>query len=225
MKLLNIKAARSVWLFDLQDLNPRGKDIMDDLVDWIKDAYNFKTAPDVSSAIQAVSTGAAPQTFAFKGGHFQVREEIFIEVSLEIYNDGLVAQTQSSTHDTDFFLEDLLTSAAKAFGLDYHPSIIREKLYVSEVHVKSEVGLEKLNPYLTTFEQKLQAVIPRCGSFRAAGLTFWTEPNASGRHLIFALERQLGKSFAEQRYFSTAPLHTDEHLALLNELEQTLSSM
>ena len=36
MELLNVQKARSVWLFDSNDLNPRGRSIGTDLFEWIK---------------------------------------------------------------------------------------------------------------------------------------------------------------------------------------------
>ena len=46
MKRIHTKLARSIWLFDVRDLNPKGKDVLGDLVGWIKDAYAFAVAPD-----------------------------------------------------------------------------------------------------------------------------------------------------------------------------------
>jgi hypothetical protein len=40
MKIKSVKA-RSIWLFDLQDLNPSGKDIAEDLFDWIQGGIRF----------------------------------------------------------------------------------------------------------------------------------------------------------------------------------------
>src|SRR5437588_11746610 len=97
MKLIHVQKARSIWLFDWRDLNPRGKDITEELIDWIKDSYQFATAPDAQSAHLAVpptgpvSSTQAPEGLVFQRGHFQVREELFIEISsLSIFADGIV---------------------------------------------------------------------------------------------------------------------------------------
>ena len=46
MKVLNVVAARSTWLFDVADLNPKGKSLFPELIDWLKDNYHFKKAPE-----------------------------------------------------------------------------------------------------------------------------------------------------------------------------------
>src|SRR5258708_2819668 len=115
MQLLNVNTARSAWLFDTAELNPRGKALFPDLFEWLKDAYDFQKIP--SSMTDVDDTKA----FVFSTGQYQAKEEIFVNVELKIYNDGLVANTQSSTRDTDRFLEDVLISASAEFSLNFRP--------------------------------------------------------------------------------------------------------
>src|SRR5207248_11230692 len=95
MQLLNVITARSVWLFDIAELNPRGKALFPDLFEWLKEAYDFQKVP--SSLTDVDDTKA----FVFSNGQYQAKEEIFVHVELKIYNDGLMANTQSSTRDTE----------------------------------------------------------------------------------------------------------------------------
>src|SRR5437016_1435077 len=147
MELLNVIAARSVWLFDIAELNPRGKALFPDLFDWLKDSYNFQKVP--SSLTDVDDTKA----FVFSTGQYQAKEEIFVGVELKIYNDGLIANTQSSTRDTDRFLEDVLISASAEFSLNFRPEMIRKKLYVSELNVFSQKNF--VHPGLEKFGTKI----------------------------------------------------------------------
>jgi hypothetical protein len=225
MKLIHVKQARSVWVFDLRDLNPKGKDVFGDLIDWIKEAYGFAVAPDPENPVATAppnSASAAPG-YVFQRGHFQVREEIFIEITtLTLFNDGIVIDTPSSTEEADRFAGDLLQSASQEYALVFDPTLIRRKMYVSELVVRSDIDLERLNPKLTGFSARVAELIPDGPKpqFSAAGLSFWSEPNDSGAHKIFSLERQAGKFFSEHRYYSQAPLHTSDHLRLLEDLER-----
>ena len=132
MELLNVQRARSVWLFESDDLNPRGREIGSDLLEWLKSEYRFSRFPST------VTDMDESKALHFGGGKFRVRGEALlvqpigeeITVELRIYNDGFVGDTRSSTQDTDMFLSDLLQSAAKEFNLPYTPAIIRKKLYV-----------------------------------------------------------------------------------------------
>src|SRR5271165_1124353 len=108
MNLIYTKLARSIWLFDIRDLNPKGKDILGGLVAWIKDAYSFAVAPDPANPIPNPTPvlAPAPQTapqqasggLVFQRGRFQAQQEISVAIgSLTIYTDGIVIDTTSST--------------------------------------------------------------------------------------------------------------------------------
>jgi len=230
MKIKNVKLARSIWLFDLQDLNPSGKDIAEDLFEWIKDSYNFSVAPDLQTLVAAARTNPAvagnqplSTGAVFERGHFQAREEVFIEISkLTLYSDGIVIDTPSSTKDGDQFARDLLQSAAGEFSLAYDEETVRKRIYLSELVVRSEISLDRINPRLAAFAKRISEAFPddTKPQFQLAGLQYWSEPNDVGTHKIFTLERQAGKTFVERRYYSQAPLPTNDHFRLLEELER-----
>jgi len=217
MELLNVIAARSVWLFDIAELNPRGKALFPDLFDWLKDSYNFQKVP--SSLTDVDDTKA----FVFSTGQYQAKEEIFVGVELKIYNDGLIANTQSSTRDTDRFLEDVLISASAEFSLNFRPEMIQKKLYVSELNVFSQKNF--VHPGLEKFGTKISQATSSNGhvEFEFGGVSFW--PRQSFPPLpvsAFHFERKLNTDRDHQKYFSRAPLQTDIHLQLLADFEAEL---
>jgi hypothetical protein len=231
MKIKSVKA-RSIWLFDLQDLNPSGKDIAEDLFDWIKEAYGFSVSPDLRTLLPVARnnpTGTDAQTLSagavFEKGHFRTREEAFIEISkLTLFNDGIVIDTPSSTTEGDRFAQDLLESAAREFSLTYDEETVRKCIYLSELVVRSDISLDLVNARLAAFATRISEAFSEDPKpqVRIAGLQFWSEPNEAGKHRLFTLERQAGKAFAERRYFSQAPFQTEEHFKLLQELEQIM---
>jgi hypothetical protein len=216
MELISVQRARSIWLFDTYDLNPRGKDIGSDLLDWLKDAYQFSKVPANQNDLDET------KALYFAGGNFQVREEIFISVELRVYTDGLVADTRSSTEDTDLFLSDILESVGKEFSLPYKPEIVRKKLYVSELTVKTDAKLAVLNPKLAKFAESLFAAIGTKSPVELTSIGFWPDmvPNPSAP--TFRFERKWGAEFSENRYYSRAPLQTEKHRQILDELEIAL---
>jgi len=230
MKIKNVKLARTIWLFDLQDLNPSGKDVAEDLFEWVKDSYHFAAAPDIAALLAAAKSNQATvgtQHLATgavcERGHFQAREEVFIEISkLTIHNDGIVIDTTSSTGDGDQFARDLLESAAREFSLTYDEETVRKRIYLSELIVRSRISLDLINPRLAAFATRISEAFPKESrpEFQIGGIQFWSEPNDASAHRLFTLERQAGKTFAECRYYSQAPLQTTEHFRLLQELEQ-----
>jgi hypothetical protein len=224
MKLLHVKQARAVWLFEIQDLNPKGKDFIEELVDWIKESYSFIVAPDAKDVLSKAGKPDSPGLI-FKRGHFQVREDLFIEISsLAIHSDGVVVDTVSSTEDSELFLKDILESASKEFGLAYDPAIIRKRLYISTVIAEMDLPIEKVHPGLGSFADKISDALGNGSSrFHPAGFAFWTDPNENGQHKTFTVAPQLGRSLTERRFFSESPLKTGDHLRLLTELEQVVS--
>ncbi len=222
MKLLHVRQARAVWLFEVQDLNPKGKDFIEELVDWVKDSYDFAIAPDAKDVLSKAGTPDA-SGLMFKRGRFQAREDSFIEItSLAIHSDGLVVDTVSSTEDSELFLKDILESASKEFGLTYDPAIIRKRLYISTVIAEMDISIEKVHPGLASFAGKISDALGS-SQFHPAGLAFWTDPNDNGQHKTFIVAPQVGRTLAEHRFFSEAPLKTEDHLRLLADLENVFS--
>jgi hypothetical protein len=221
MKIVNVVSAKSIWLFDINDLNPRGKDIHPELLEWLKDNYHFDKAP---ASIEQVDPKT--QALKFERGRFQIKEEIYISVDLEVYNDGIVANSRSSTRDTDTFIEDVLSSASKEFSLVYDPGMIRDRMHTSELTVRLDRLLSSLNPKLAEFADKITTA---CGhnnipNFELNSIGFGNDIVMSRLKLAgFLLERQAKAPYSERRFFSRAPVHTDQHEQLLLELEGILA--
>ncbi len=221
MELLNVGTARSVWLFDLNELNPRGKSLFPELFEWLEDEYHFEKAPKSTADVDET------KAFMFSQGTFQVKEEIFVAVELKIYNDGLVANTWSSTRDTDAFLEEVLKSAATEFSLAYKPEIIRRKMYLSELNISSLRNLAGISPILAQVANKVAELVPGNLGFAFEPAGVMVSPiQGMFPTLIspFRFERKNNTSPDEHKYYSTAPLHTDDHLRLLDWFEQNLMS-
>jgi hypothetical protein len=223
MELLTVHMGRAIWLFDLAELNPRGKSLMPELLEWLKDTYNFETAPSKITELDPTT-----KALLFERGRIQVREEVFVDIGLKVFNDGLVAETQSSTRDADAFLEDLMVSATKEFNLTFKPRMIRHKLYFSELFVFSEKTLTGVHPKAAEFAAKIDSFVPsRLGApFQVSAFSFWPTQTTAPPVVIgpFRFERKLQTNPSEGKYYSTAPLHTDDHLRLLEEFESIFMS-
>lgn len=216
MQLLSVQRARSIWLFDTYDLNPRGKDIGSTLIDWLKTKYQFTKVPANVNDLDET------KALCYTGGQFRVGRES-VSVELRIYGDGVVGDTRSSTEDTDFFLSDVLQSAAKEFGLPYTQEIIRKQLYVSELTVRTDKTLPSVNPKMAEFARKLGQAIGATSSPELASIAFWPDVLPSPAAAIFKFERKWGAEFSENRYYARAPLQTSKHLEILQDLEAAIS--
>ena len=217
MELLNIVKARSVWLFDIGELNPSGYSLFPDLFGWLKELYDFNKTP--SSVTDMDETKA----LVFSGGRYQIKDKpTNVDIELKIYADGLVVTSQSSTKYTDAFLEDVLTSASVEFGMHYSPEMIRRILYLSELNFKSIQSFGAINPELQKFADRITDLLPskQKVEFEFGGVSFWPRQSLPPVPIVaFHIERKLNTDRDEHKYFSRAPLQTDDHVTLLTEIE------
>jgi len=217
MELISVAGAKAAWLFDITELNPGGKSIFPEILEWLKEEYHFEKAP------KSVTEVDETKALLFSRGTFQAREEIFVDVELRIFSDGLVASTWSSTRNAEAFLENILKSAAEEFSLSFRQEIIRRKIFTSELNVRSAKSLIGVNPKLSQIADKISGLLPinlRL-PYEFAGLTVSPVQGISNITICpFRFERKLHTSPDERKFYTTAPVHTDEHLNLLEWFEQ-----
>ena len=219
MKLLTTSMARAIWFFHISDLNPRGRDVERNVLAEIGKKYSFLKVPSVEEMIEAHSKN---QPFVLKHGSFQ-NVEI---VALTVYRDAVFADTRSSTHDSESFLVNALEWLASELGLLDYKTIAIRKYYVSEMYVSLNKSLNMINPKFVQFSKMLQEKIKtpyKNLHFEAASLGFWIDPDIKHAHVPFRLERQVDVGFEEGRYYSIAPLETEEHLKALEMLEEMMA--
>ncbi len=217
MKLLSVNLARSIWLGPTADLNPSGFNLASVLIPFLIETYKFKNYPTITDNTD-ISNG-----YNFQFGDFYIEGDLPIEVGLSIYNDGMTADASSSTIHSDAFLEDVLTRIAEIFKLAFYEPIFRRKLYLSQLYVHTENQIGLLNPKLNQISEYLSSNIEQDDCFfEAGGITFWPDQTKKMVPTPFTFERALGVPFSENRYYSSAPLQTDQHFELLEKLEMLL---
>lgn len=218
MKLISVKQARSIWFINLLDLT-RGRSLVP-LIPGIVEKYKFQIFPTKPDELD-LSKGVK-----FIAGTFQ-KDLKDMAIDLTVFNDGLVADTRSSTEDSDYFLNEHLTWIATELDLVPYHEVLRSKVYLSELWVQTDKNLNALNPKLENFAKRLTSLIVGHDyhpiAFETTGITFWTNPIVVTPPGPFRFERAENTPFGERRYYSAAPLQTDVHLEMLTELENILN--
>ena len=199
-------------------MNPTGKSLQP-VIDGIKEKYQFAIAP--KNPLDFDDT----KSLSFKSGTFVNARGVPVVVGLQIYKDGLVVDTLSSSDDSTEFLEKTSKWLNDQFGLSLPPNV--RKAYVSQIDFESDVSLMTLNPRFSQFLKLLEKHYkPSDGKLRQFELTSvncWTEDtNQAGAPAPFKFERKIGPPFSSNHYFSQAPLETEPHIQLLTEFEQML---
>lgn len=213
MRVLSVGLARSIWLFPLEDLNPRGLDVIPAL-NSIRTRYGFQKAPKIEEVFQ--ETGG----IQFLNGSFRLKDGTQIEIqSFTIYRDGLVAETRRDTATTDEFLAGLLELLTGKHAFERVP--VRQKDYLSELIVSTGLDLGRVCASLDGFADVLSS---KAGAaFQTSSIRFSTSPGPTGVPLTFSFEYRTGTPFDQKRYFSQAPVDTAAHISLLEEFEKIAS--
>jgi hypothetical protein len=222
MRLVSVARARAIWIMRLEDLNPRGRMLIPMIFEIAK-RYAFVEIPKLEEIPHLAELN---KPLAFSRGTFIDNAQIPISVELKVYSDSILADTQSSTDDSDAFINDLLNWATAEFGLLPYSEILKSHLYLSELWVQTNKSLNSINPQLEAFASRFSALVSNYSgrpiSFATTGITFWNDRTKTNPFGPFRFERSETAPFEENRYYSAAPIPTATHLELLQDLESIL---
>ena len=215
MKVASVLSGKAIWLFETQEMNPRGLDLQSIVIS-IKNRYNFST-PTTREEIDDQKEG-----IKFLKGSFKSRESENIAVNLSVFRDGLVAETFVDSTLAEALLEDVVAFIRDKHGLRFETSMIRQRQYASQLVVESKSGLLRISQAISEISAELAKITGR--SFEAIALTIGYDLTVPAEGVgPFILERRAGVPFSEDRYFSSASLTTEAHVRLLNRLEALMA--
>lgn len=214
MELAAILLARAIGYVEVLDLDPRGRLYYPKFVQALVERYQFQRFP------------TKPEDFdEVKGVEFNdgIWEGIAVE-KLVIYTNGIQIDTRSSTRDSRRFVEEALEWHRDSFAMTYHPQMIKRWAFISAVTFNSEISLTSLHPALQALAPKLAksaaVYTEQEMDYEVVGIQMTFDQSKIRNPIAgFQLQRRTGPPFSEKKYFSEAPMHTDEHLEALNELE------
>ncbi len=220
MQLLSVGLARSIWLFDVNELNPSGKQIFPDVLTWLGEKYSFQSFPKA-----IVETDESKSGYQFKNGKFQT-DDGPITGNFSIHNDGFIAETFASTEISDQFLSEILRAASSKYGLASNFEPVMRKLYISEVNVRFDHDLSVFGKSFAGFCEKLNGLMTRHNlpKYEMTGMIFAPDTSATSyKPPGFMLERKTNTPFPANRYWSKSPFTTSDHLAALEAYESLLA--
>jgi len=222
MREVNVLRAASFRTFGPRLFDPL---MISGLIDDLKARYNFKQAP---TADEAAQKPASFESGEFKLGSSTVPIEQLLISYIGMATTSIAASTRTSTDDADLFLDDLVIWVGKKYRLDAKERFPRA--YNSALEFVFE------GPPLDTRFRSLAAIgkvvthyvrnydLRGCPTYEPEGfsLHFEVKPELIPSPVPFSLQRRLGYPYAENRFFSNAPLKTNDHQAVLEMLEKNL---
>jgi hypothetical protein len=218
MKLISVDVARTTWLFPTTELNPHGLSLTKAFLG-LAQRYDFKKFPKHSLDSDPESKG-----LLFNEGTYRTKDGRELLVKLTIFTDGILADSWSSTNDSEDFLKDGMEWLKKEYGFGLPADRKVKTLYLSQLTVTTDKKIAGLNPKLQSFADlvatKMEDRWEDNTGFNVGGISFWpndpTKPLAPAQ---FRFEVKAGTTAAEKRYFANAPVPTEVHLQLLEKLE------
>jgi hypothetical protein len=218
MQLTAVLLARAVAWVESLELNPRGKAYYPAITEALVRRYGFAKFPQKPEDYDE-NRGV---TFVYGRDGDAVIEQV------QIYTHGIVLETRSSTDESKHLLERSLEWASKELGLVYSPQMVTRWQYYSQLTFTSHMNLTGSHPALSNLAsnitQSLKNILGEDLKYEATNIVFnfdlMTRKNPLG---AFTIQRRENTPFAENKYFSDAPLPTDVHIKLLEQFERDLN--
>ena len=219
MQVVNIRTARSIWLFDTGDLNPKGLNPLPFFMA-LKDRYHFLVWPKTPEDLSWTRSATTPKGVKFLDGSFSAGDQP-LAVGLSVFNDGIIADTSSSTDHSDSFLRDVIAFAAQHFGSTFDQASINQKIYLSEMIVRADSTLAVASPKLSKLAARMADISGLGASAEFSGFELRVHPRDAQQP--FKFERDAAAFSAPNRYYSSAPMRTEDHKKLLMEFEAIMA--
>ena len=214
MEFLEIENTRVIHLTRVR--RPAGQLYLPGAAAKLIERYSFVKSPSMTDLTER------RDYVAFGIGKFldsQIQE-------LRIYGDGVIVEARSNSKILDAFVDDLLAWNTEEFGLETIPGTKAERYHESTIVVRSGKDLSKVTGPLREISSELNKLLQKQNysprPYQVSGFILDCDPHAEGgrrKELSFILDRRMGAAFAENRFFSQAPLPTDDHFALLERIE------
>jgi hypothetical protein len=217
MKLAAVTLARVLAFVETFDLNPNGTVFFPDLVVKLVEKCRFQKYP------QTIQDFDEQKGVEFLSG---VWDRVNVE-KLTIYNNGILLDTRVSTAISEGILAEML-GWAKQIGVTYQPDMIKRWGYVSNLTFYSEVPLlgpeaAIINLTKRVSEKVAQRFTDANLNYKASRLDLDFDRSQINFPLAaFTIQRRTTAPFSENKYFSEAPLRSEDHIALLEEFERNI---
>jgi hypothetical protein len=217
MDIAAIILARVLAFVEIQDLNPYGRAFYPEIASALVNRFNFQVFPQ------------KPEDFNEQAGITFTDGKIpegTID-RLQIFSHGVVVDTRISTDVSVKLLHETLLWAKDSLHLRYEERMIKRVAYVSQLTFQSDLKLDKLNPILekasSYIDSRLAAGLKQTLKYETTGFVLNLDQSTTKlTPSSFTLERRIDIPFQDNKYFSTAPLQTQDHVLLLQELEKAL---
>jgi hypothetical protein len=214
MELVSITLARVVAMVQFQEWDPFGKALSLEAIAAISSRYSFTKHP---TKLEELDPQKGIELVEGRLG------DICID-RINVFLNGIVIDTRSSTESSEKVLNDILAFAYEVFGATIKPA---RQSFASQFIFRSDIHLAALNPILAkigaVLSERTSADLKHPFSFEPTAILINVDTaQTKTPPVMFTIERRAEIPFAENLYFSSAPLRTAEHIEIVKEFEASL---
>lgn len=221
MKLISTEGGQALQLIIMDEVRPLSGFYLPTLYTAMVERYRFITFPANWAA--DVANGAK-----FHSGHHVADGRDIAITEIGVYNDGVVV-IALNTSDADVIMDDFISWATRTFKLRERQTK-KPRTYASSVVIEFAASIDDALRNFEAISQNVTDAINNAYGLRAK-INFFRLALAADPQTVPALfntqlliERRVGVPFAQNRYYSAAPLTTDAHLTLLEKIEGSLAN-
>ena len=219
MNIVAFSSGSFIALFSLEAFTPLGGLNERRTVDSIRERYKFVSSPDMSTS----RAGLEQTGIVFEWGvHETAAGQVPIS-RLSVHNDGVVVRSNKTEHAETFF-NDVTSWLIEEHGC--RPVLKTSPLYVSEMVVDFAAPISEI---ISNYEEIVDVLVSSMDKSREvkaaafSALSFEFSTNDSMSTAKFLIERRVGTTVDDERYFCSAPLTTERHLEVLQKIERLFS--
>jgi hypothetical protein len=219
MELISVIAANAIRFLPVLDETKPKRPLLP-LVRALQDRYFFLEVPK-TVADYNLTNGVTFLEGVFRDQHVINR--------LQVFARGLICDTKETTNTADEFLDDVLDWADKELKLDIPDRNSMPKLYLSQLEVRLPTGLGESLADFSNLGRSVSQLIQSYGMsmsnpFEVSSFKMYLDVSSfpGAYPFEFSFERRAGEPYSSNTFFSSAPLKTQDHLQVLQELEDFL---
>lgn len=218
MNIVAFSSGSFIALFPLEAFAPLGGLNERRTVDAIRERYKFANSPNMSSSRAELERSG----IVFEWGVHETAAGQATINKLSVHNDGVVVRSNKTEYAEAFF-NDITGWLVQEHGCR---TVQIRPLYVSEIVVDFEAPMTNMiDKYREVVNLLLSRVDGNQGVKIAAlnAISFEFSTTNSLAIAKFLIERRVGTTVEDERYFCSAPLTTERHLEVLQEIERLFS--
>ena len=217
MEIVSLDSGRTTWLFPVEEILPLGGGDGPALVAAVAERYKFSHPPANPTKEEVDKNG-----LKFVGGQFAIGVARAPIIEFTVFNDGIVA-VSLSTEQSEAFLQDVYEFLLSNFNFRKISSEVR-KANLSTVVIEFKTSLNGLinGHEADLIARHLNKVDGTNYPIELSRVDFALnkDPEFRPPHIPrLTIEKRANTPFSQHRYYSAAPIHTREHLEILQQIE------